>query len=313
MRSCTAFSCGVTAVAESNISIATSQLSADIHPFGAQLFALRDAEGRDLLWNGDPAFWTSRAPILFPIIGELAGGQYRLGEERYRLPRHGFARSTLFTLVESSPSSAVFRLTSNEQTLGVYPFLFTLDIGFALDSASLAITALVKNLGPEVMPASFGFHPALRWPLPYGQARADHRVLFAQDEPSPIRRLTGDGLVRPEPVPTPVEGRQLQLRDALFEKDALIFDQPASRSLRYGAPGGPQIDVTFDGMPYLGLWTKPGAGFICIEPWHGMADPENYSGDIRDKPGIVLIPPGATQRGGMTISLTGQPARAMAL
>jgi len=292
---------------ESNISIASPHLSADIHPFGAQLFALRDAEGRDLLWNGDPAFWASRAPILFPIVGELAGGLYHLGEERYRLPRHGFARTALFTLADSSPSSALFRLASDEQSLGIYPFAFELDIGFALAAATLTVMALVKNLGTDTMPASFGFHPGLRWPLPYGQTREDHRILFDRDEPAPVRRLTADGLIRPEAFPTPVTGRELVLRDALFEKDAVIFDRPASRRVRYGADTGPQIEVAFEGMPYLGIWTKPGAGFICIEPWHGLADPEGYAGDIQGKPGIVLIPPGGMLTGAMAISLV-EPA-----
>lgn len=288
---------------DANISITSGQLSADIHPFGAQLFALRDAQGHDLLWNGDPAFWTGRAPILFPIVGELADGQYRLGEERYHLPRHGFARATNFALVESTPSSALLRLGSDAQTLGAYPFPFELEIGFALQDATLTVAAQVKNSGVGVLPASFGFHPALRWPLPYGRPRSEHRIQFENPEPAPVRRLNAHGLIRPEAFPTPVAGRELSLRDELFTSDAVIFDSLSSRRLTYGAGTGPQLAVAFDGMPYLGLWTKPGAGFICIEPWAGLADPEGYAGDIRDKPGIFLVPPGGTQRCTMAISL----------
>ena len=288
---------------EDNIAIASPQLSADIHPFGAQLFALRDAQGRDLLWNGDAAFWTGRAPILFPIVGELAGGQYRLGEERYRLSRHGFARGKTFALVARSPSSLLLRLSSDAQSLGIYPFTFELDIGFALDAAALTVTAQIKNLGTDMMPASFGFHPALRWPLPYGQPRDDHRILFERDELAPVRRLDADGLIRPETFPTPISHRELRLRDDLFTSDALIFDTLASRSVTYGASEGPQVMVASEGMPYMGLWTKPGAGFICIEPWAGLADPQGYAGDIRDKPGIFLVQPGETKTCAMTISL----------
>ena len=205
--------------------------------------------------------------------------------------------------MDSTPSGALLRLASDAQTFGAYPFRFELDIRFALDAAALTVTAQIKNLGTDVMPASFGFHPALRWPLPYGRPRDDHRILFDQNEPAPVRRLNANGLIRPETFPTPISHRELRLRDDLFTSDALIFDSLASRRVTYGADTGPQIEVTFEGMAYLGLWTKPGAGFICIEPWAGLADPEGYAGDIRDKPGIFLVPPGGAQTCAMTISL----------
>ena len=124
------------------------------------------------------------------------------------------------------------------------------------------------------MPASFGFHPALRWPLPYGNARAGHAIHF-EEEPAPVRRLDAEGLVRPDSFPTPVIGHDLALRDDLFTDDALIFDALQNRRLRYGAESGPQIEIAFADTPYLGLWTKPGADFICIEPWHGIADSQD--------------------------------------
>jgi galactose mutarotase-like enzyme len=285
-------------------SIASDGLSAEINAMGAQLFALRDAEGRDLLWDGDPAIWNGRAPLLFPIVGELAGGEYRLDGQSWRLPRHGFARNRLFRLVEAGTATALFRLTWDEETYRAYPFHFELDIRFALDGAALTIAATVRNLETSrILPASFGFHPALRWPLPYGQPRADHAVTFQTDEAAPIRRLDAKGLVQPVPLPTPVKGRSLALRDDLFAHDALIFDRLQSRTLRYGADTGPHITVDFPDTGLLGLWTKPGAPFVCIEPWHGIADPEGFTGDFRDKPGIFLVAPGGTKDCRMILSL----------
>jgi galactose mutarotase-like enzyme len=285
------------------ITIASESLQAAIHPLGAQLFSLRDNSGRDLQWDGDPAIWKGRAPILFPIIGELADGQYSLDGKAYRLSRHGFARDRLFDLIKSDPTTALFRLDWDAETFEIYPFHFELDVSFAIVGPALTVTASIRNTGSFEMPAGFGFHPALRWPLPYGEARADHRIVFERDEPSSIRRLDQKGLLEPDPIASPVEGRVLRLRDDLFDHDALIFDRLQSSRLWYGALPGPQIRFDFPDTPYLAIWTKPGADFICIEPWHGQADPVGFSGDFRTKPGIFNVSPGQEKVCAMTLTL----------
>jgi galactose mutarotase-like enzyme len=285
------------------ITIRTTGLTATINPLGAQLSVLRDAADRDLLWNGDPAVWAGRAPILFPIVGMLAAGQYRIGDRSYPLPRHGFARNRRFTVAEAGPTSVTFRLSADTETLAVYPFHFELDVNFSLEGASLAVTSWIRNRGTADMPASLGYHPAFAWPLPYGEERAAHFIEFETDEPAPIRCLDGNGLLTPEHLVTPVQDRRLTLRDELFGADALIFDQIISRTVTYGSEVGPRIAVSFPGVPYLGVWTKPGARFICIEPWQGVTDPQGFKGELKDKPGSVLVPPGRAAVVGMTITL----------
>ena len=286
------------------VRISSEHLTAEIHPVGAQLFSLRDPAGRDLQWDGDPAIWKGRAPILFPIVGALAGNQYRLDDRAYTLSRHGFARDRLFFVVEADRASVLFRLNWDEETLAVYPFRFQLDLRFAVAGASLRIAATVRNLEDKfTLPASFGFHPAFRWPLPFGANRDTHFLAFDNDEPAPIRRLDAEGLLDPSEFATPIRNRRLHLRDDLFAADAIIFDKLASRRVTYGADRGPKIEIEFPGMPYLGVWTKPGAGFICIEPWQGIADSPGYSRDFRIKPGIVIIPPGAEKDFAMSITL----------
>ena len=140
--------------------------------------------------------------------------------------------------------------------------------------------------------------------MPYGQARSEHEITFAQAELEPIRRLDGDGLVIPDALPTPVRGRAFRLRDAVFTDDAVIFDQLGSHQLRYGAKAGPALTITFPDTPYLGVWTKPGANFIAIEPWHGIADPQGFSGDLWSKPGIFAVAPGEVKTMSMSVSLT---------
>lgn len=278
-------------------------LRAQIDPLGAQLSVLQDAGGRDLLWSGDPAVWAGRAPILFPIVGALAGGQYRLDGQHYPLPRHGFARGSLFATVHSDRSSALLRLTAGAATRAVYPFDFELDVRFELVDATLSVTTVVRNTGAVPLPASHGYHPAFRWPLPYGADRAAHAIDFEQPEGGHIRRLDAHGLLTPRLHATPLEGCRLRLADELFRDDALIFDRVRSRRVRYGAAGGPRIEVNLADAPYLGIWSKPGAHFICIEPWHGLADPQGFSGDFPAKPGVFTVGVGEARSIGMQIRL----------
>jgi galactose mutarotase-like enzyme len=285
------------------VSLTSGNLTAEVDPLGAQLSSLRDRAGRDLLWDGDPSVWTGRAPLLFPIIGTLAGGSYRLGSKVYQLPRHGFARGKLFDIVETTTARAAFRLKADEASFQVYPFRFELEVEFALEGPTLSVTTYVRNAGAEDMPASFGYHPAFRWPLPFGRPRSSHYIEFASDEPAPIRRLGADGLVSPERHPTPIFQRRLALADALFQDDVIIFDEIRSRSVTYGADDGPRIRVSYPDAPYLGLWTKPRANFICIEPWHGVADLAGFSGDLTAKTGVFMVAPGAAMPITMAITL----------
>jgi galactose mutarotase-like enzyme len=285
------------------VKVRSATLAAEINPLGAQLSTLRDREGRDLLWNGDAAVWASRAPILFPTVGSLAGGRYRLGDRSFALSRHGFARGKPFEVVATTGSSATFRLRADDSTLAVYPFHFELDVSYVIASTTLSINASVRNTGNEALPASLGFHPGLRWPLPYSAPRAAHFLEFEADEPAPIRRIDADGLLKPDGFPTPVVNRRLMLTDELFREDVLILDTLNSRSLRYGAADAPLIEVRFPDARYLGLWSKPGAPFICIEPWQGITDPAGFTGDFTQKPGVFSVQPGASHSLNMGITL----------
>lgn len=284
------------------IEISSAALSATINPFGAELTSLRDAEGRELMTDADPAFWTGRAPILFPIVGALNGDTYRVEGREYSLPKHGFARRMLFEVVEVAAHRATLRLTDSEATLAVYPWRFSLDISFILSGATLSIEVAVGNPGDAALPASFGFHPAFAWPLPYDRDRADHRILFEADE-GPLRSLTPEGLIRPEDRPSPLDGRTLKLADELFTDDALIWDPVASRRVTYGGSDGPQLAVDFPDTGMLGIWTKPGAHYVCIEPWHGIADPAGFTGDFRDKPGVFEVAPHGAVQVNMRVTL----------
>jgi galactose mutarotase-like enzyme len=285
------------------VALGSGALAAEIDPRGAQLSTLRDRAGRDLLWDGNPAVWSGRAPLLFPIVGVLAGGAYRLGSRVFHLARHGFARDRVFSIQNATASSAVFRLRPDAVSLNVYPFDFELDVLFEVVGPTLTLTTSIRNHTDDAMPASFGYHPAFRWPLPFEQPRSSHGIVFEADEPAPVRRIDAAGLLTPERHPTPIAHRRLALTDALFEDDVLIFDRIKSRSVIYGGTQGTRVRVDFPDAPYLGVWSKPGAHFICIEPWHGVTDPVGFTGDFTAKPGVFMVPPGAPFSSTMAITL----------
>ena len=264
---------------------------------------MRDRDGRDLLWNGDAGVWAGRAPLLFPIVGVLAGGSYRLGSARYALSRHGFARDKQFTVTSAGAAAAEFVLQPDASSLAVYPFQFELQARYELNGATLSVSTQICNRGGADMPASFGYHPGFRWPLPYGEPRAAHAIQFETDEPGTVRRIDSAGLLTPSRHPSPIANRRLALSDALFQDDVLILDEIKSRSVVYGGPTGPKLRIEFPDAVYLGLWTKPGAPFICIEPWHGITDSQGFTGDFREKPGVFLLKAGAALTARMDITL----------
>jgi galactose mutarotase-like enzyme len=273
------------------VALQNGTLGATVSARGAELQRLHTASGEELLWDGNPDVWAGRSPLLFPVVGNVKDDHITVRGQRYPLLRHGFARTSTFELVESGAAHCLWRLRANDETRARYPFAFRLDVSYALDGARLTMRAAVANEGAEPMPASFGFHPAFRWPLVAGSARANHDVRFEKPEPEPIRRLAGGLLGGPEP--TPVAGDRLPLADAdaLFERDALIFDRLRSRRLTYGPATGRRLQLDFPAMPHLGIWSKPGAGFVCLEPWQGFADPVDFDGELAEKPGILAIPP----------------------
>lgn len=275
------------------VTLASPDLTVTVSPIGAELQAITDPQGRDWLWDGDERWWTGRAPLLFPTVGMVKDGVARFGGREFAMPKHGFARKSRFAIVETLDHSATFRLEDSEETRAVYPFPFRLDVTHRLDGAVLETVATVTNIGEAPMPAGFGFHPALRWPLPAtgGNSKMQHMLRFDVEEPEPIRGVTPDGLIGP-PTPTPIGGDELQLRDSLFEHDALVLDRPNSRGLWFGMPEHPGVRVDFAGLNYLGIWMKPGAGYLCIEPWASHADEEGFQGEFADKPGVVTLAPG---------------------
>jgi len=271
---------------------ASDLLAVTVNAQGAELTSLVHTRCGEVLWQAEP-IWPQHAPNLFPIVGQLARDVLRHDGATYELPRHGFARRRRFTWAACGAGGCQLELHDDAQTQALYPFAFRLTIGYAVAGDTLTVTYGVSNTGDVVLPASVGAHPAFRWPLAAGLVKSAHTLTFAEPEPAPIRRLE-DGLLKPEDYPTPIEGRTLKLDESLFAADAIILDRPASHAVRYSAPGAPVIEVAWETFRELGLWSKAGGDFLCIEPWYGYASPVDFDGPFETKPGLLHIAPSDT-------------------
>lgn len=282
--------------------LSNGTLSATVKADGAELCSLGDAAGVERLWQALP-IWPRYAPVLFPIVGRLKDDTLIHQGKPYRLTQHGFARDKRFAWLNRSATTCRLALHEDADTRAMYPFAFRLEISFTLNDDTLEEQFTITNPGREVLPASLGAHPGFAWPLSEGTDKTAHVLEFAQPETEPVARLTG-GLVRRQLEPTPINGQTLALDPALFAADAVILPHPVSQSVRYKAPGTPVVEVSWSGFRQLGIWSREGGDFLCIEPWHGTASPVDFDGEFVNKPGLMLIPPGAHRTLSLRIRLS---------
>lgn len=281
----------------------SGRTEARISSFGAELTGLCHHDHGDLLWHGDARWWDRASPILFPVVGRSANDRIRVGETSYPMPLHGFAHAMAFEVVERGLDRCLLRLTDSPATHVHYPFPFVLDIAYVLAGEVLSVEATVRNPGGTILPASVGFHPGFRWPLLSGLAKDGHRLVFDADERVEIFRAR-NGLILPESSILDAKGGVLPLSERLFDDGAMVLTSLRSRRVRFEAPSAPlAIEVGFRNLPFLGIWMKPGADFLCIEPWAGHADPEGFDGHIFTRPGIVPIAPGEMAAFAMNIAI----------
>lgn len=283
--------------------ISNSELTVDVAALGAEMQALSTRDGRNWLWSGDANFWTGRSPILFPMVGRAPQDTISVEDKRYQMGQHGFARRSAFTLVDEWREHCTYRLEASEATLAMYPFDFGLDIEHRLVGRSVVVTAIVTNRDSKPMPYGVGFHPAFAWPLPGGEEHA-HEIVLDNGGAPELFRLSG-GLVDRTPQTSPFTNGRLTLDHRDFAKDAMIFPEGAGSGLRYGSEAGPSVQFTWENLPNLALWTKPGAGFICLEPWHGMAAEVGGTDALSARPYTVLLAPGETARYAFRAELIG--------
>ncbi len=283
------------------IRIASDQLAVEVSTLGAEMQSLRTADGRDFLWNGDAAWWTGRSPILFPIVGKAPDDRLAVNGKTYPMAQHGIARRREFAIIEQTATSCRHELVSSPETREVYPFDFRLVLEHALDGNRLSVNATVQNTGEALLPFGIGFHPAFLWPLPGADGKPHEVILDNGGEPGVIQ-LEG-GLIDKTLPTSPFEAGRLTLKPDLFANDALIFPEDAGTGLTFQAQGGPSLHFAFDNLPNIALWQKPGAPFLCIEPWHGMAAHAGGTAELVERPYTVALPAGEEMRFGFTVEI----------
>ncbi len=281
--------------------IESEALTVEVSSLGAEMQSLTSRDGRAWLWNGDAAFWSGRSPVLFPIVGKAPGDTLSIGGKPYPMKQHGFARRSTFALSASGTGFCRHELAADAETRAVYPFDFRLALEHRLDGHRLSVTATVRNEGADPMPYGIGFHPAFRWPLPGGEGKPHVVVLDNGAEP-PLSRLH-DGLLAADHLPSPFQAGRLELEHDLFDADAMIFPDGAGSGLTYGPPDGPSLTFRFENLPNLALWQKPGAPFLCIEPWHGMAAHAGGTAELTERPFTVALAPGESAAYGFSVEL----------
>lgn len=244
--------------------------------------------GRELLWQADPAYWGKSAPVLFPIVGSLKDGRYEHQGQTYSLPRHGFARDKEFRVKEQEAWRVVFVLDSDEETKRVFPFDWSLEIEYRLWKRVIHTSYRVVNRGTQQMLFSLGAHPAFQLPLAGGEGAFEDGFLEFEFAESLTRwLLDGQGLLSGETRPLPHAGKTLMTTRPLFAEDALVLKNlKSSRVSLRQRDAGLALSMEFPGFPYFGVWTAPGAGFVCLEPWCGVADSATASGRLEEKEGI---------------------------
>lgn len=267
------------------IKITASTYGGEIHSLTSKI------DGTEYLWNGDPEFWKYHAPILFPIIGKVKDLKYRVDGKEYTLPQHGLARISEFNLIDKTKDSISFELNYSDESLKVYPYKFSLQISYSLVEKGVIVSYKVKNIDDKDIYFSIGAHPAFMCPIENNKTLNDYYFKFSEKETSSLMILNEKGYFTNERKEFLVDSDMIPLSKELFKNDALVFDNLKSNKISICSNNSNKsLTVDFTGFPYMGLWAPAtGAPFICIEPWFGHADYDNFTGDFTEKEGIQKL------------------------
>ncbi|MFT5917837.1 MAG: galactose mutarotase-like enzyme [Flammeovirgaceae bacterium] len=273
-----------------NYTIENEFLTAEIKTYGAELCSLKSKQTNlELIWQAEKLVWGRHAPILFPIVGKLKNDSYQHEGKTYQLSQHGFARDCEFAIELVRKDEIVFLLTENEETLTKYPFRFQLYVSYKLVGNELVISYKVVNSDSERMYFSIGAHPAFRCPIESGKKREDYSLEFNEKETAHTYLLEG-GNFNGEKELILDNSNSLPLTKTTFDKDALVFKNLKSEEVSLLENGERKITFKFPNFPYLGIWSKnQDSEFVCIEPWFGLADSVDATGELAEKEGILTL------------------------
>ena len=256
-----------------------------VKEMGAELTSLKSKNtGFEFIWNGNTDIWYGQSPILFPIIGRLLDDKYRLNGEEYTMPKHGIVRKKPFKLIDKTDNSLKFIQSDDENSLKEYPYHFDLIVEFKITDNGLSVTHTVVNKNDCVMYYSFGAHPAFNCEI------GDY-LEFSEKEELLTERIDHDSILIEEKFPVNIDGNKLTITKNLFDDDALILSGYKSKTISLKSNNHNRVvKFNFD-SPLLGIWAKPGAPYVCIEPWWGVNDNYDKKDDLSQKRGIMALTP----------------------
>ena len=284
------------------VTISQGGLTATIASMGAELTSF-NYDGREYLWQADPAFWGKHAPVLFPIVGSIRGDEATCSEGMCRMPRHGLARIAEHEVAEVAEdgSAVTFEYCDSPETLEAYPYHFKLNMGYAITGdATLTQTFTVTNTGDVAMPFSVGGHPAFNVPAPgaEGEDFEDYVIEFSEAWTCTAPRIAEGGLLSFDETTMPVENSDvLSVTHELFANDAVMLtDVPSGTLTLRGTKSGRGVRVDFADFKYIGLWSaqQGNSPFIALEPWTGHATLTSEDDVFEHKRNITILAPGET-------------------
>lgn len=262
---------------------------------GAELTRIfHKGNSMEYLWDANPEVWAKHSPVLFPIVGTLKENNYHYQGKEYTLPRHGFARDREFAVVEESTTNIRFLLENDAETVANFPFAFRFLITYSLHENRLSVQYEVQNPhATEPLFFSVGGHPAFRLPLEPHLSYDDYHLYFNEKETAGRWPISKDGLIESTPDPLLKDTNELPLSKELFAKDALVLKHLKSDNVQLKSPVSSHgLRFHFSNFPFLGLWAAPGADFLCIEPWCGIADSVTHNQNLEEKEGIIRLEAG---------------------
>lgn len=276
-----------------------ANLKATIESFGAEMISLQDADGKEYLWYGDSAFWGRHAPILFPFVGKVKDGKYRCKGREYAITQHGFARDMEFTFLSQTEDEIWFVLESTEETMEKYPYDFRLEVGYRLVENTIKVMWKVMNPAEETLPFSIGSHPAFLCPIDEGTKQSEYFIQVDVEQADYYSASLATGLMVREKHTLHFPEGKVQITEGFFdmgERGTYIFDNHQIKEVSLVRPDGhPYLTLSFD-MPLVALWSpeKKQAPFVCIEPWCGRGDAEDFEGTLEEREWGNSIAPGGT-------------------
>lgn len=258
-----------------------------VKKLGAELSSFKSKEtGIEYLWQGNPDVWYGQSPILFPIAGTVLNDKYSSGGKEYSMGRHGIARRRDFELKEQGEGYLILTQSWNEESLAKYPFKYVLDVEFRLDGKKLTVTHTVKNEGDSRMYFSIGAHPGFNCEI-------GDRLEFEYEETLFCEKIDSDSILDGKLYPTLKSSSRFEITEHVFDDDVHILSGMKSDTVYLRSDKRPQqIKFNFGSAPFLGLWAKPGAQYVCIEPWYGINDSREVKADFSQKRGINCLAPG---------------------